>query len=657
MILAAVVNGIVEMLSRGNIWNGVVHLCTAPHIFIYNTCIIFFTLSFALLLRKRKFASGFICMAWLLAGVVNFILKLFRKTPFMANDFLLIGDAFKIGPVYLGKAGFAALVIAAVLVIAVVPVLWYRASVIVMEKSDYLKAVGVIAVSYAVMNFMTFIGLHYGVLSLHYSNIGLACEQYGYAYCFGSSFFQKGIEKPDNYSQEEIHSIIDSRGDAEKTYTKEPEQDYPNIIFLQLESFMNPNLIRGVEYSQNPVEYFQKLLVNYPSGYLNVPAFGAGTANTEFEIMTGMNLDDFGPGEYPYKSVLKNQTCESMAYILKKLGYTAHAIHNNDGTFYGRNTVLKNLGYDTFTSLEYMGEYETTPTGWAKDGILVQEINKALDATEGKDYIYAISVQGHGDYPEELEGMNLPIEETGFFEPEEENGFRYYINQLDEMDEFIRELTDSLSARDEKTVLVLYGDHLPGFSFTDDVLYNEDIYQTQYVIWNNFDLWLPKKTLEAYQLSSWVLDALDIEEGTLNAFHQNSRDSQNYLEELTMLEYDMLYGDGEVYGEDGGYFPSDMVMGVEPITITAAYNYDGHICVEGTNFTTFSAVSVNGRIANTVCVNEHTLVVEGMELAYGDAVTVVQRGTDKIVLSTTEAYFYAEGGNSDEGENLFDSGK
>lgn len=53
--------------------------------------------------------------------------------------------------------------------------------------------------------------------------------------------------------------------------------------------------------------------------------------NTEFEIMTSMNLDDFGPGEIPYKTVLKSTTCESTAFNLKEYGYSTHALHNNDG--------------------------------------------------------------------------------------------------------------------------------------------------------------------------------------------------------------------------------------------------------------------------------------------------------------------------------------
>ena len=64
------------------------------------------------------------------------------------------------------------------------------------------------------------------------------------------------------------------------------------------------------------------------------------------------------------------------------------------------------LGYETFTSIEYMDRFEETPMGWAKDNILTGEITKALDSTTGTDYVFTISVQGHGDYP------STPMEDT-----------------------------------------------------------------------------------------------------------------------------------------------------------------------------------------------------------------------------------------------------
>ena len=114
----------------------------------------------------------------------------------------------------------------------------------------------------------------------------------------------------------------------------------------------------ALQTSMDPLPNLREMFEEYSSGYFKVPSVGAGTANTEFEVLTGMNLRYFGPGEYPYKTVLKNQTAESAATAFAEFGYGTHAIHNTGGNFYSRAKVFKNIGFDTFTSIEYMNGYE-----------------------------------------------------------------------------------------------------------------------------------------------------------------------------------------------------------------------------------------------------------------------------------------------------------
>ena len=126
--------------------------------------------------------------------------------------------------------------------------------------------------------------------------------------------------------------------------------------------------LKFLNISEDPIPYYRQLMKDYSSGYLRVPVVGDGTANTEFETISGMSLRYFGAGEYPYKSVLSEETCESAPYVLKNLGYATHAIHNNEANFYSRRSVFSRLGFDTFTSEEYMPDIsDVTATGWVKD--------------------------------------------------------------------------------------------------------------------------------------------------------------------------------------------------------------------------------------------------------------------------------------------------
>ena len=217
----------------------------------------------------------------------------------------------------------------------------------------------------------------------------------------------------------------------------------------------------------------------------------------------------------------------------------------------------------TFTSMEYMPDTtDTTPTGWLKDYILTDEILKCLDSTEEQDYIYTVSVQGHGDYPEEPMLTNPLIRVTGAQRREKNNyAWEYYCNQIHEMDEFLRELTEALKDYPEPVILVMYGDHLPTMGLQTVDLENRYLFQTEYVIWDNMGLPVEDGNLSAYQIGAKVLDMAGIHEGTMIRYHQARRNSRNYQRDLEVLQYDILYGEQYVYGGENPYGPADMPAG------------------------------------------------------------------------------------------------
>ena len=243
------------------------------------------------------------------------------------------------------------------------------------------------------------------------------------------------------------------------------------------------------------------------------------------------------------------------------------------------------MGFDTFTSKELMNitEYNEIAS-WPTDNILIDETTKTLDSTPNQsDFLYTITVQSHGSYPDYKVFENPEIQVTGGDTEAEHYQWEYYINELHEVDKFIENLIDTLSKRDEKTIVVMYGDHLPGFSFTDEVLKNGDIYQTQYVVWSNFSLPSEKENLESYQLAAHVQQMLGMSEGYLTKFHQKREDTPDYLKDLKILEYDILYGNCDLYGGENPFQATNLIMGQNDITITSAYNYKDYVCVEGSN--------------------------------------------------------------------------
>ena len=628
IVYSVLLNMIIECLNRRSLI-GLVYIFTNPVIFLYNTLIILMTMSVGLLFKRRIFAYGMISFIWILAAVINFVVLSLRKTPFTAMDIYLISDAIKIIPVYLKR--YQMVLIAIGLLAAVALLIWiFIKAPRYKEKINYISALIRIGVTAGLLYYLTIVFVSSGILSKNFGNLANAYKKYGFAYCFSCSIVGRGISKEDDYSTEYMSSLKEQLDDGEAVNS----QQRPNIIFLQLESFFDPNLLKGITFSENPVPVFEELYNKYSSGFLSVPVFGAGTANTEFEIQTGMNMDDFGPGEYPYETVLQTRVCESTAYVLSELGYVSHALHNNYGTFYDRHRIFSHLGYDTFTSIEYMDDLSFTPTGWARDKVLTAQISNILDSTEGSDYIYTISVQGHGDYPSVMPDNYAPaISVEGFFDEDNTTAFEYYVNQLKEMDDFIKELTDYLTQRDEETVLVMYGDHLPGFEFEDDMLVNENIYQTQYIIWNNFNMNVNNKDMEAYQLSSYVLEQLGISNGYINRFHQQQQGSADYLKNLKILEYDILYGNCDIYDGQMPYLATNLKMGIQDIKINCEYNSMNNIYIEGEHFNNYSAILINDVECESELLSGNLIRVKDKELKKGDVVSVIQRGKDLVELS------------------------
>ena len=125
---------------------------------------------------------------------------------------------------------------------------------------------------------------------------------------------------------------------------------------------------------------------------------------------------------------VKESACESICFDLKNYGYTTNVIHNNEADFYQRNQIFGRLGYDNFISIEYIEEYDLTPTGWCTDDCLVGEIVGILEYSEEKDFIYTISVEGHGAY--------VPVTEDMFLdEPDMEDSTAEIAQEYDESEE------------------------------------------------------------------------------------------------------------------------------------------------------------------------------------------------------------------------------
>lgn len=642
LLLACGINFTIEAISRLSFFEAWNYMTETPLVFLYNAYMIFMTLSVVYLFKRRVFVRIIISVLWLVLGISNGYMLTKRVTPFNAQDLKVAKDAVTLIHNYFNSFELIIVGVGIAAVVIWVISMWRRGGQYE-GKIHRLWGAGGIVICALLYGALTDAAIEKRVVSTYFGNIAFAYEDYGLPYCFMASVFNTGITEPHDYDEGTVNAISNHR-DITRNDTGRAETDLPNIIFIQLESYFDVAESEFFTTSQDASPNLRKMYENYSSGYFKVPSVGAGTANTEFEVLTGMNLRYFGPGEYPYKTVLKDQPCESAATALTKLGYGAHALHNNGGNFYSRARVFDNIGFDSYTSKEFMNILQLTENGWAKDDILIQHILEAMDTTEQQDFIFGISVQGHGDYPETRLIENPKITVEGIEDEALKNKWEYYVNQVYEMDEFAGNLIKALEKRGEPSVVVFYGDHLPTMGLKAEDLKSRYLYNTNYVIWDNIGLEKQDKNIPAYQIMAEVFNRLDIHSGTVFNYHQERQQTKNYLADLELLQYDILYGEQYVYDGKPPITEGHMMMGVKDVTLGGVVPYleEGY-SLYGENFTKQSRVFVNGERQKSTFLNNTRIVLPETELEDKDEIAVVQMGSSSTVFRVSDKYIYEDG--------------
>ncbi len=648
LVLTLCINIFLEYTERRTFEEVVRFIQDRTFVFLFNGLIIFASLSLVFLVKRRIFAYVMIILGWLLIGGANAAVLANRKTPFTAVDLTIVKSILPIARSYLSVWQILGAVFLLTMVIMGAVILFLYGPV--SSNCDKRSGFVLTAVIWACLALATYVGVGKGQLINRFDNLIAGYRDYGVAYGFVVTAVDTGIDRPIDYSKTKVEKLLKKvRKKEKKLLARENKKNSrkPNIIFLQLESFFDPEIVKGLSISEDPLPNFHRMAKEYSSGFLRVPVYGAGTINTEFEVMTGMSMDYFGTGEYPYRSILHKRTCDSVAYWMKNEDYEASVIHNNNASFYDRDYVFSNLGFDNFITLENMEAREFNEAGWAKDKILTRYILDTMERTDRKDLIYGISVQGHGDYPT-VDNPDYPIKVSSTnIEEIYVNQFAYYVNEIHEMDEFLGELTAKLELYPEDVILVIYGDHQPGINLETKDLETGSKYDTPYVIWDNFGYNKSHRkkesgSVKAWQLAAKVLRQVNIHDGILNIFHQTMHGTKKYKKRLKLLSYDMLYGNGYCWEGGPEPQPTEITFSLNPPAIRGIIKRGRDYYVYGERFNEYSRLYVNGLEVHSNLTDGGELALSSAKLKDGDVMVIhqVSKTNNKITLNESGEYIY-----------------
>ncbi|GAB2552992.1 LTA synthase family protein [Rhodanobacter koreensis] len=238
----------------------------------------------------------------------------------------------------------------------------------------------------------------------------------------------------------------------------------PDIVVIQSESFFDPTIMRGYEHSDFAPN-LRRLAAHGTSGSLHVPTFGGGTIRTEFEVLTGLSLRYFENLQFPYLQ-MSHKSVPSLVHTLNAHGYETIALHGNDPAFWNRTAAFKSLGFQRFVSQSSFPAHVAMDGKYMADSAMTTEIMQQLKDSGPPQFIFAISIEAHGPYdveparPAERDAIPVPDGITG----EDKRELQTYLYHLQHADAELGRLVTWLAQRKRPSLVLFYGDHLPGLS-------------------------------------------------------------------------------------------------------------------------------------------------------------------------------------------------
>ena len=477
-------------------------------------------LIFYLITNRTKYASLLTVLITYVLGLSNYFVWNFRGSPIVAADLASLKTATNVAGNYNYSLGLDA-VWATVLLVSFVSVLLSLDTV----KGLHMKRRIILLLITTLLTTGTW-GVFFHTNLMKKLDVSVSVwmperdyAQNGSALSFLLTWTYYIVEKPAGYSEQTAEEITkgyvsDSAGDdTDKSSVK------PNIIAIMNESFSDLAVDTDIETTEDYMPFIHNLTENTVKGHLYVSVLGGNTANSEFEFQTGNSISFFPARSIPYNSYVKTKT-GSLTWTLEDQGYVGNkAIHPYYGDGWNREMVYPLLGFkdfitqDDFHDNTYVREFISDETDFNR---LISEYEEQRKTSLDPFYEFNVTMQNHGGY---AGTHGLVDEKLQVTNPADVNDqVTQYLNLIRLSDEAFENLTKYFEKVDEPTVIVMFGDHQPGFTdsvydelmgqstTTLDIEDTSKMYQVPYVIWANYDIEEENLDMSANYLSSYLLN-------------------------------------------------------------------------------------------------------------------------------------------------------
>ncbi|MCI9303081.1 LTA synthase family protein [Clostridium sp.] len=362
------------------------------------------------------------------------------------------------------------------------------------------------------------------------------------------------VNPPENYSYDSIKKLLSISGTT--TTSESISKSFPNVVFIMSESFSDFRVFNSLNIDDSIYSNFDAVGAEGYIGNCIVPTFGGYTTRTEFELLTGLPTYAINTPSVPQNLLKKQEIIDTFPSYFKSLGYNTAYIHPFSKTFYDRDTLYTEYGFDNLYFDDNMTVETENFRRYVSDKSVFNQIKDVLQKNENPSYIFATTMQNHQPYYGET--------------AEGEDQLSYYLEGVKRTSYELREFTNWLKEFNEDVLLVFVGDHFPFFT-PDDNVYNrlgisDDnanlIYNQKYILWNNYDSSILNRdinTISAFYIPYIVTDLINskntdfiktmkniMNEYPLYSPSIQSSDSRNEI--LDLITYDKVIG--ENYSSD-----------------------------------------------------------------------------------------------------------
>lgn len=366
----------------------------------------------------------------------------------------------------------------------------------------------------------------------------LGSTENGYYLNFYLSLKQAIIRAPEGYSEEALEQLADRYGAA-----GDEAQEGPNIIVIMNESFADLRVFGELSTNIPVTPYIDSLKENTVKGFALASVYGGNTASSEFEFLTGHSMAFLPEASVAYQQYIRNETY-SLAWLMDSWGYTCMATHPFRSSGWSRTRVYPWLGFGSY-SFEEAYPQEDFVRNYISDREMYGYILEQLDQKEADEklFLFGITMQNHGAYGYVGENYTQTVELVGY-----EGEFpqaEQYLSLIHESDKAVEYLLTALEDHPEDTIVLFFGDHLPG---VEDELYTQIYgkelqtldeqmlrYKVPFFIWSNFEM--DEKTVELTSINYLSRYLLECAGFRLPAYYRLLAETEKTIPALNAYGY------------------------------------------------------------------------------------------------------------------------